>query len=414
MKKTKILEALLAGALAFALFSCSSPSGGDSGSKSGSDKHTDEDQPIKGSLTVAETWEGKDDSGNELTYYISGTYVVENGGALTIKEGAIVKLASSGTIQVKGGGSLIANGVVFTSYKDSRGRKILAAGDSEPKPADWKNIYIGGGHAEFYNCEFSYGGNNANTVSVIKAGNSNATCRVDGCLFKYNYGSREVDYDVYSALRYEDNVIYGEDNRVTNTTFENNVWPLTVPAYFSVSDTLTFGEGDKANEYNMIHINSNTIKDQTVVWGHQTVPYIHPASSNKIDIQSGGTLTIKGGPDAEHPTVVEFDHNGLVISKGGKLNVEENIHFTNSEKSENNTFKGLYCYADFYVARYNDPTKIDHHIGQVWLQSNTAKNIIIDNDQPTGSDYTTGNYIEDHKKIIQLTNPDPSWLVGKE
>ncbi len=407
MKKTRVLALLAASALAFTLFSCSGSTGGDSGSTTNNntkDNHEKEDQPIKGTLTESDTWEGKDASGNPITYYINSEYGITKGGTLTITEGAIVKLGPSGTIQVKEGGSLIATDVVFTSYRDSRGRKILAAGDAEPKPGDWKNVYVGGGHAVLTDCEFSYGGNGANTVSVIKVGKSNATCRVDGCLFKNNSGSKEVDNDIHAALRYEDNVEYNEDNYVTNTTFENNVWPLTIPAYFSVSDTLTFGAGDKANEYNMIHINSNTIKNQTVTWTYQTVPYIHPSSSNKIILESGGILNILGGPDRDHPTVIEFDHNGLHINKGGQLKLASNILFTNSEKSSNNKFEGIYASTDFWVSsRVNETGQ--KNIVKVHYISNTSENIIIENDQPSSNDFINDTYHEDRTVIIQKENP---------
>lgn len=414
MKKTKILEIALAGALAFALFSCSFPGGSSSGlnngsgNGSGADDHTAEDQPISGPLTVAETWAGKDANNNPITYYINSTYYIQTGGTLTISAGAIVKLGPNGKIYIKKGGALIASNVIFTSSKDSRGRKILAAGDTEPWQGDWLQIEIYEGHAEFKDCEFSYGGNGCSTVNIEERG---ATCRIDGCKFTFCAGDREVKNKIKAALRYEGNVTFDNDentpdnmkNLVTNTTFENNVWPLSIPPYFDISGTNHFGTGDKANEYNLIHlemsdINARHIK-KSVVWETQEVPYLY-STNNQLSIEN--ILTIKGGT-AEKPTVVEFADAGIYIADDGELRLENNIRFTNCEKSPTSKFGGLYCYV-------NNSVKVNNHtktINKVLMEKNESKNIIVENYEVSAA-YTRGsNYDDwvDHRiKTIQNTN----------
>ena len=280
----------------------------------GKNDHTDVDNPITGPLNTKDNvWPGKDENNNSITYYINSIYNINNSGDLVIEEGAIVKFGPKGGITVNTGGSLEASGVVFTSSKDKRGREILAAGSANPFPGDWKQIYIYGGYASFYGCEFSYGGNSLSTL-VVK--DDRARCRIDNCLFRNNGGDKEVSYNVNAALKYYDNVDYNEENSITNCTFENNVWPLSIPAYFSLDGSNHFNTTDKPNEYNFIHINSYKI-DINAVWATQDVPYIHPGTTNKISISNGASLTIKGGTE-EKPTVVEFDKNGLTIYNSNK------------------------------------------------------------------------------------------------
>lgn len=369
--------------------------------KSTSD-HTDVDNPITGPLNTKDNvWPGKDKNNNSITYYINSIYNINNGGDLVIEEGAIVKFGPKGGITVNAGGSLEASGVVFTSSKDKRGREILAAGSANPFPGDWKQIYIYGGYASFYGCEFSYGGNSASTLAVK---DNRAKCRVDNCLFRNNGGDKEVSYNVDAALKYCDNVDYNEENSITNCTFENNVWPLSIPAYFSLDGSNHFNTTDKPNEYNFIHINSYTI-ETNAVWATQDVPYIHPGTTNKISISNGASLTIKGGTK-EKPTVVEFDKNGLTIIKGGTLYLENNIHFTNSELSPNLNYYGIYCKKEIKWYKYNDKGNITNTYTEKspLLVSNSSMNIIIDNYTPNDDKYINGEYAENRRCVISAEN----------
>lgn len=379
MKKTKLGEIMLASMLSFALFSCEPPSEEIGGS--GNNNQTSADKPIEGTLTVAETWPGKDENEKPVTYYINSTYYVQNGGALTISEGAIVKFGPKGGITVNGGGSLVATKAVFTSSKDSRGRKILEAGDANPSAGDWKSLNISGGHAEFYECEIAYGGNGVNTINV-KKNTSLPTCKIDGCLIRYNSGSESVANSVKAAVYYDKTVTYSSDNAVTNTTFENNVWPISLPPFFDVSGTNHFGTGEKANTYNLIHFYDEDIT-RDAVWEHQEVPYLYAASTNPLYVgyaSNSGSLTIKGGTEG-NPTVVEFFQKGINVYKNsGTLYLENYIHFTNCQYTPNTKYPGLHCakeiiWHDYYTS---GSVKTTYKETNPLLISNDTMHITID------------------------------------
>lgn len=396
MKKSILKVAVLTAFLSVLLASCGGIGGQEKSKKNSSNK--DPDDAISGDLTTETTWAGKDANGESITYYINGTYTVKDGGKLTIEEGAIVKLGAGSTLEVNIGGTLVATGTIFTSAKDSRGRKISSAGQDAPAPADWKQLNIYGGHAELYNCEISYGGSSCSTVEVKKRNSTFGSCRVDGCLFTHNDGTKSVASIVKAALHYSSYLSYNDDNAVTNTTFENNVWPISLPVSFSVKGSNHFGTGDKANTYNLIHLYENNINTD-VVWEHQEVPYLY-AFSDVLYIgtesSSSGKLTIKGGPTPEDKTVVEVYQKKINIMKKGTLCVEDNILFTNCEYTPNTKYPGLYC-----------RKAIEWHVGNsrytedyAWLQSNASMNVIIENDVPTESAYTGDNSANRKLEII--------------
>lgn len=407
MKKLKLLAKFAATAafLSIVLTGCPGLFPEDSNGTNnygGGSNNTDPDGAIKGTLTVEDIWKGEDDEGEPITYYINSTFAIDAGGSLTIEDGAIVKFGPNGKINIARGGVIIANGTTFTSYRNPIGRTISINGGIEPAAGDWKNIYVNGGHAEFYGCEFSYGGHDLSTVYVY---GSYATCKVDGCLFKFNAGSKSVTSVVDAALRYHENVPYSEDNEVINTTFENNVWPLSLSPKYSVSGTNHFGKGDKANEYNLIHLVDATVTGD-VVWDHQEIPYLYAGTTNPLYIgynSNNGNLTIKGGT-ADDPTVVEFYTKGLKVQKNiGVLYVENNTHFTNCEKTPTTKYPGLHCakkivWHDYYAS---GNVKQTHTETSPLLVSNTDKNIIIDGYQ-AGADYSTNTDWEN--RLTEISN----------
>ncbi len=350
MKKTKMLEFVMAGALAFALFGCSLPTGGLSGNGGGNggggnSNNAADDQPITGSLSEDTTWPGRDANGESITYFINSTYSLKNGCDLVIQEGAIVKFGPTGGITVNKTESLTATGVIFTSAKDSRGRRINCAGDSEPSPGDWKQIKIYGGTGSFKNCEFSYGGNNCSTLYVVK-NTTEGKAKVDACIFSYNDGTNSTSDNVNAALEFESSVDHDPDKTyVKNSTFKNNVWPLSLPADLKLDASNTFGTSNTdKNKFNYIHFNTTSIYSD-VVWAKQDVPYFIVGSTIQVGQDTGksGTLTIKAGENSSNPNIICFATTGIMINKLGKLDVEDNVTFRNSPESENTYFKGLYC-----------------------------------------------------------------------
>ena len=86
MKKTKLIMAVISAFLVIGLTGCPKFTGEEN--TNNTDNNTSEivDEEVKGPLTTATTWEGKDDAGNSKTYYINSTLYVKNGGSLTIEE----------------------------------------------------------------------------------------------------------------------------------------------------------------------------------------------------------------------------------------------------------------------------------------------------------------------------------------
>ena len=309
----------------------------------GDDKKPVDDQEFTADITTAVTWDGKDSSGNPLTYYINSQVDIKNGGHLTITEGAIVKFGPNGMFYVSVNGAITATGAKFTSYKDPDGRTISAAPDANPAMGDWKQITIKGGTGKFTSCKFYYGGKGE--CSTLAVSDSTGKARVDKCEFRYCDGTHAATpSDARAALRYTKDVTYNsETNCVTNSVFKNNKWPLAIPSFFTLDNSNTFGTTDEEkNEYNLVFINSNEIKI-TASWSKQNIPYLY-AGSNYIAIKNGGILTIQGSSDANDPTMVCFATDGFQIQQGGQLNLSGNITFTNRPGSDT-PFNGIFCRA---------------------------------------------------------------------
>ena len=378
MKKTSCVAALVASFLLLGLTACAKPT--DTPAKSNTNK--DVDNAITEDITTSVTWDGKDASGSSLTYYINKNLYIKDGGHLTITDGAIVKFGPNGMFTVSTNGAITAAGAKFTSYKDPDGRKISAAPDANPAMGDWKQIDIRGGTGKFTSCKFYYGGKEE--CSTLAVSQSTGKGRVDQCEFRYCDGTHAATQnDVRGALRYTKDVTYNEDNNcVTNSVFKNNKWPLCIPAHFTLDGSNTFGLTDEdKNEYNFVHINSNSIKVETT-WAKQTVPYLF-AGSNRIAIQNGGILTIQGSQDEDDPTLVCFATDGFEIQTGGSLKLSNYITFSNRPGSET-PFNGITCYIN---GKY------------MLLIPNTSGTIKIENYQPSSTYSNT-----DRQSEIQTTN----------
>ena len=407
MKKSKFLLAVFSALIVLSFTACPKPTDEPSNKSS---SQTAKDDAVKGPLTTEVTWPGKDDAGNPITYFINETYLIKDGGSLTIEEGAIVKFGESGGIRVNNQ-TITANGVVFTSWRDPRGRKINTAGTADPAPGDWKQIYIYGGVAKFTNCEFSYGGSSDSTVEVVKSSNSIlGKARIDSCSFKNNNGSKSIpdrDYGVKAALKYGSSCVYDKDNNcVTNTSFENNVWPVSMPADFYISGTNTFSN----NEYEFVYINSYAIKAATT-WDYISIPYLF-SDNNKMHINANATLTINGGnkegvDKSTLVTTVCFVDGGLYINENGTLKVNDYVKFTNNPKNSEREFTGIECYT---YRKWSSSGSAQNR--EVKLLSNSSINpddenyfnVTIEHFQETGNYASTAANAEHYRRPIQQTN----------
>ena len=89
------------------------------------------------------------------TYWVSPSAWVPSGEILVIYSGVDVKFANGCYLQIEG--TLIANGVVFTSEDDDTHGEILPSSDGIPTKGDWRDLSI-----------FS----------------SNACCYINDCIFR--------------------------------------------------------------------------------------------------------------------------------------------------------------------------------------------------------------------------------------
>lgn len=379
MKKTKLVTLMLSTFLILGLAACAKPT--DSTTKTKSNK--DPDNAITENITTKVTWDGKDANDNPLTYYINSSIYIKDGGNLNITDGAIVKFGPNGAIFVSATGAITATGAKFTSYRDPAGRTISVAPDSSPAAGDWKQIAVQGGTGKFTSCKFYYGGKDE--ISTLVASKTGGKIRVDKCEFRYNDGTHATNFSVRAALRYTDEVTYdAETNCVTNSVFENNVWPLSVPAFFSLDSSNTFGTTNETkNEYNYVHINSYQVKVNNAVWDKQNVPYLY-VGGNALEIYNGGKLTINGIDDQDDPTVLCFATKGLTIDTGGELDVNEYVTFTNSPESSGTKYNGLYCSKDY---KFETTPKT---VSKVLLIPN-GKIQILEYQPGTSTDWTADN-----------------------
>ena len=358
MKKTSWGTALLVSFLLLGLTACGNLFGNKSNdNNTTNDNNNNNDNEITENITTSVTWDGKDSSGNSLTYYINKELYIKDGGHLTITDGAIVKFGPNGMFNVGTTGAITATGTKFTSYKDSDGRKISAASDANPAMGDWKQIAIKGGTGKFTSCKFYYGGKGE--ISTLAVSQNTGKARVDQCEFRYCDGTHATRNDIRAALRYSDEVTYNaETNCVTNSVFKNNKWPLAMPVYFTLDGSNRFGTtAEDKNEYNYVHINSRFVKI-SATWAKQTVPYLFANTGYPIEISQGGNLTIQGSEEEADPTVVCFASYGMKILKGGVLQVPGYVTFRNSPESESTPFKGIICYVGGETKLLTDSTKV--------------------------------------------------------
>ena len=236
-------------------------------------------------INTAVTWQ------NTKTYFINTSVTVTASGSLTIEPDVIVKFGNKGSLTVKG--SINADSVTFTSWRDNieGSEAIVAAGTTPVAPSDWYGITISGSGAaaSFTECTFKYAGLNSSPALQIT---SSAKALVSDCVFVNNGGNNDNSLSGTAALTWKNTAAdYSEnDNCVTGTSFESNIWPLALPADFSLASSNTFAD---TNTYNAIMVtapSSNTIAHDTE-WASQSVPLLL-LSINSTTVKNGSSLTI--------------------------------------------------------------------------------------------------------------------------
>jgi hypothetical protein len=146
-----------------------------------------------GNLSVSQSWIGN------YVHQVNGNITVPAGVTLTIEPGAVVKFDPLTRIEIKVGGSLVAEGlpalpIVFTSIRDdSVGGDTNGDGDgTEPQPGDWLTVFVNGGTGSFAHCDLRYGGGSTTAgwnFSGMVTSQGNAQVRIENSIV------REAFYD---------------------------------------------------------------------------------------------------------------------------------------------------------------------------------------------------------------------------
>lgn len=355
MKKFN-LSALLFSVVFFSLLTGCSLLGGGTGTGGGGTGSLDKKYvEVKTDITSDTTWE----SGK--TYYINKDIYVKEGAKLTIKAESlgdiVVKFGPNGRLRIYETSVLDADHVCFTSYRDKEfGEEISGNGGISAAPNDWKGIYVYKGTAKLDNCYIAYAGNGDYPAVLVEA--SNAKARINKCWFAKNggkdsatSGTAAVTYK-YTAADYN-----AEDNCVTGTIFNENIWDISIPLDFTLDGSNMFQTSEKASKYQGIFINHYEMST-SAVWASQYVPYCL-LGSNAYNVSE--SLKIDGGSET-YPTQVMVGTKTIKIAKTGSLKVGENSIFTNYFKDADTPWGGIVNMGS-----------------QRFYSSNTSKNIIIEN-----------------------------------
>lgn len=252
---------------------------------------------VDGGISTAVTWAAGS------VYLVDGYVRVQNGGALTVEPGAVVKFTAMSVIDVEAGGRINATGavgspVIFTSYRDSAagGDSILNDGSSAPASGDWCGVAVEPGSVDndFAYCEFRYGGRE--NVAALKV---SGTADVDSCTFRDNLGGHPYDSDAdYATL---DASEADSATAVTNCVFYRNRWPLGIAVTMSldISNAFSYDEDgsgvievDEDNTHQAIYVSDGNING-TVEWSEIEVPlcFFGPL----VRVTATGSLTIAAG-----------------------------------------------------------------------------------------------------------------------
>lgn len=220
-------------------------------------------------------------------------FVLDNTGweaQLTLGPGVTLKMLPNAAMQFNSGGYLVARGtatapIVFTSYKDD-----THGGDtnhdntaSAPAKKDWRNIIAGSSaDSEVTYCQFLYGGNGGNTISLFGAAAS-----ITHCTFAHNGQDDGITEASLDASRAKAGTVIQEN------TFYDNVRPLSIASSFDLDNSNTFHDPANASQKNQYQgivtfwdINATKAN---VIWEETEVAYVN---TETIDLVAGKTLRL--------------------------------------------------------------------------------------------------------------------------
>lgn len=284
---------------------------------------------VSDNISAVTTWlEGK-------VYYIDEPVSITNGATLTIQPGTIVKFDSEASLNIENGATVIANGsadkpIYFTSIRDTiGGDSITNDAAIGPTKGDWHQVWIqnGSNSNQLAYCHFRYGGKDGKSSLYVDGKGT-----IDRCFFYYNLGSPSPwTYNNGAALTITEP---NQGVTLTNSTFYENYWPLSLPASMNIDDSNSFSY-DHDKDANTIELTNtfqgiwmNTIVNPAylistaVSWNEPEVPFC--LFDDLIYIQNGGSLTIASNGAVKCSGI----EAGFKIEYGGTFNNTNSTLFT--------------------------------------------------------------------------------------
>lgn len=289
------------------------------------------------------------------TYYINKAIYVKEAAQL-ISYGAednpiIVKFGPNGGIQVDTNCKIKADYTIFTSMHDDTVGKKIDGSNGEPDRNNWKSIIIKGGTANFNYCKIMYAGSGDRNALTV---NYDGKARIDNCDFYHNGGKDSVTSGS-AALYYEgSNTTSGcleynaETNAVTNCHFYDNIWDLSIPFQWTLSEQDFMG----GTKYRGIVVQYCTMKTENT-WSFQTVPYCLMNTANNYSLAAGSSLTIEGGQCISgdesvldtgwlYTEIQSYIKSIYITDNGGKLKTGTHIRFTSYKDDPDSSWGGIW------------------------------------------------------------------------
>jgi hypothetical protein len=249
---------------------------------------------VTAAITVPTTWT----TGN---VYVINTQINVTS-VLTIQPGVVIKLGNAGKIEIRNGGTIIADGiptnrVVFTSLKDDSvcGDTNGDGNATTPQKGDWLNLYINNGTGQvFENCDFLYaGGNDSGYRCAVQIAIGGTSFGFDKCVFAHTASSTGFtsQFAFYGGANMKDAAV----SIFTNNIFYDNNIPIYLNGTYSINPNNSYynpANPAQKNAKNCIWVFPDGGNNITVNFNETEVAYVMDGYLQK----STGSMNI--GPNA--------------------------------------------------------------------------------------------------------------------
>ncbi|MEA3443183.1 MAG: right-handed parallel beta-helix repeat-containing protein, partial [Bacteroidota bacterium] len=266
---------------------------------------------------------------NGFPFVIIGKVTVSDNNTLTIPEGEVIKLNSSGEFEIRGTidvNGAAANPVVFTSFKDDTygGDLNNDTASTTPAPGDWRRIYLYGnsyndGIGEFDYCIVRYGG--SSTANIYFSSSDSSHFINSLCEYSLNHGlytnSCNVDISYSSFENNADDGIYasGGELQIDNCQFNNNG---NYTAYLYNVDIKTYTNNTGGGSFiDAFGLSGTANENVTIAESLNGFPFV---IIGKVTVSDNNTLTVPEGEVIKFNSSGEFEIRGTIDVNGTAAN----------------------------------------------------------------------------------------------